>query len=396
MKTKKLLLLVFLTVFTAGIINSQTISPKMVFEQTVHNFGKIKEDGGKVEYTFTFKNMGTEPLVIQDVHSSCGCTTPTWSKEPVPPAGTGFIKAVYNPLHRPGNFHKTITIKSNAENSPVVLQINGEVLSKQNPLTEEYRFQMGPIRLKQRNIHIPEIYNNEKKTKKIEIINTSQEPVTITFNKGRSIPKHLNIKCIPKTLKPNEKGVIEVTYNAAEKNDWGYVYDRIYLSFNDKTDYNNRLNVSAVIKEHFTKEQIENPPVFTLISDKTYDFGTIKQGETIEHTFKFKNTGKSDLIIRKIKSSCGCTAASVGSKVIKPGEEGSIKAVFNSRGKRGQQHKSITITTNIPEVAGKPAKSQIVLLLKGVVEVPVKNNPKQNNSQKTNTKSKLKGGKTNK
>lgn len=380
MKTKHILTAIFLTSISYFGLNAQTVSPKMVFQKTVYNFGNVKEAGGKVEYTFTFKNMGSEPIVINGVSSSCGCTTPMWSKEPVPPSGTGYIKAVYDPIHRPGKFHKTITVKSNAENSPVVLQINGEVIPKTPQIADEYKFQLGPIRMKKRNIHFPQIYTNETKTDKIEIINTSKEPVTVTFNKNRSMPRYLKVSCTPATLQPNEKGVITVSYNAAEKNDWGYVYDRLYLSFNDQTNYNNRINISAVIKEHFTQEQIDNPPVFTLISDKTYDFGTIKQGDVIEHIFKFKNTGKSDLIIRKMKSSCGCTAASVGSKTIKPGEEGSIKAVFNSRGKRGQQHKSITVTTNIPEVAGKPAKSQIVLMLTGKVDVPNQQNKLKNNT----------------
>jgi len=380
MKTKHILTAIFLTSISYFGLNAQTVSPKMVFQKTVYNFGNVKEAGGKIEYTFTFKNMGSEPIVINGVSSSCGCTTPMWSKEPVPPSGTGYIKAVYDPIHRPGKFHKTITVKSNAENSPVVLQINGEVIPKTPQIADEYKFQLGPIRMKKRNIHFPQIYTNETKTDKIEIINTSKEPVTVTFNKNRSMPRYLKVSCTPATLQPNEKGVITVSYNAAEKNDWGYVYDRLYLSFNDQTNYNNRINISAVIKEHFTQEQIDNPPVFTLISDKTYDFGTIKQGDVIEHIFKFKNTGKSDLIIRKMKSSCGCTAASVGSKTIKPGEEGSIKAVFNSRGKRGQQHKSITVTTNIPEVAGKPAKSQIVLMLTGKVDVPNQQNKLKNNT----------------
>lgn len=387
MKTKHILSVIILISISYFGINAQTMTPKMVFNKTVHHFGNIKENGGKVEFTFKFKNIGAEPVIINNVSSSCGCTTPMWSKEPVSPGGTGYVKAVFDPINRPGIFHKTITVKSNADNSPVVLQINGEVIPKMRSIAEDYKFQMGPIRMKKRNIHFPEIYKNETKTDKIEIINTSKEPVTVTFNKKRTTPRYLKMKCTPETLKPDEKGIIEVSYNAAEKNDWGYVYDRVYLSFNDQTDYNNRLNISAVIKEHFTKEQIENPPVFTLFSDKTYDFGTIKQGDVIEHIFKFKNTGKNDLIIRKIKSSCGCTAVSVGSKTIKPGEEGNIKAIFNSRGKRGQQHKSITITTNIPEVAGKPGKSQIVLMLKGIVEVPQQQNKANpNNSNKGNKK----------
>ncbi len=368
----KYLLFSFFAIFIILNSNAQTVSPKMVFETSSHDFNKIKEDGGKVEYTFVFKNMGSEPVIINKVKSTCGCTTPDWSKEPVAPGNTGKIRVVYNPLNRPGKFYKTVTITSNAENSPVTLKISGEVLPKTVSVEETYRYQTGPVRMKKNNAHFKDIYQNETRMQKIELINTSKETVKIYFNKNRSLPKHLKITCTPESLKPNEKGIITVIYNAAEKNDWGYVYDRIYLSFNDDNSSKHRLNVSAVIKEHFTPEQIANPPVFTPISAKTYNFGTVKQGDVIEHIFTFKNTGKNDLIIRKSKASCGCTAVSLGSKIIKPGEEGSIKAVFNTRGKRGKQTKSINLTTNIPESKDGSVKSKVVLLLTGFVETPKK------------------------
>ena len=370
MKTLKLFIIFYLGSLFFSPIFAQTMEAKMVFNNEKHNFGMIKEINGKVEHKFIFTNMGAEPIVINDVHSSCGCTTPSWSKDTIPPGGKGFIKAIFNPHNRPGNFHKTITVKSNAENSPVTLHISGEVIPKPTGIEVEYKYTMGPIRMKKKHIHIPEMYTNEIKYQSIEIINTSNNDVTVTFNEKRNIPKHLTIVCKPETLKPNEKGIITFTYNAKLKNDFGYVYDRIYINFNHGNDYKNRINVSTVIKEKFTQEMIDNPPVFTMINDKTYDFGTIKQGGKIEYIFKFKNTGKNDLIIRKTKASCGCTAVRIGAKVIKPGEESSIKAVFNTAGKRGKQHKSITVTINIPDVKGKPKRSEVILMLKGVVELP--------------------------
>ena len=370
MKILNFIILFFLgSIFSSQII-AQTMDAKMIFDNEKHNFGKIKEVNGKVEHKFVFSNMGAEPIVIADVRSSCGCTTPSWSKEPVPPGGKGFVKAVYNPYNRPGAFHKTITIKSNAENNPITLHINGDVIAKPKSIETEYKYAMGPIRMKKKNIHISEIYNDAVKSQSIRIINTSDHDVTVTFNEKRSIPRHLTIVCKPETLKPNEKGIITFTYNAKLKNDYGYVYDRIYFSFNHDNDSKNRINVSTVIKEKFTQEMIDNPPVLTMINEKTYDFGTIQQGGKIEHVFKFKNTGKNDLIIRKTKASCGCTAVQLGNKVIPPGQEGSVKAVFNTRGKRGKQHKSVTVTTNIPDVKGKPKRSEIILMLKGTVEVP--------------------------
>jgi len=382
--------LLFSVVFTfifMGNIFAQTVEPNMTFNTEKHDFGKIKESGGNVEFQFAFTNLGAEPIVINDVKSTCGCTTPSWSKKPVAPGEKGYIKAVFNPYNRPGVFHKSITVKSNAKNSPVTLHISGEVIPKAKDIADEYRYQIGPIKMKKNNVHFSGIYNTEKKEEKIEIINVSKEPVKIGFNEKRRMPAHLTIICKPETLAPNQKGVLFFTYDASKKNDWGYVYDRIYLNFNGNNDSKNRMNVSAIIKEKFTQEMIDNPPVFTPISDKTYDFGTIKQGETIEHVFTFKNTGKNDLIIRKTKASCGCTAVQLGDKVVKPGQESSIKAIFNSRGKRGKQHKSITITTNIPDIEGQAKKSQIILMVKGTVEVPETGN-NQNNTIKNDVKKK--------
>jgi len=241
------------------------------------------------------------------------------------------------------------------------------------------RLVMRYIKMKKNNVHYSGIYNTETKEQKIEIINVSKEPVKIGFNEKRRMPAHLTIVCQPEILAANQKGILTFTYDASKKNDWGYVYDRIYMNFNGDSESKNRMNISAVIKEKYSQEMIDNPPVFTHINDKTFDFGTLKQGESVEHIFTFKNTGKNDLIIRKTKASCGCTAVQLGDKVIKPGQESSIKAIFNSRGKKGKQHKSITVTTNIPDVAGQPKKSQVILMVKGMVEVPVTNNVQNSN-----------------
>jgi hypothetical protein len=75
----------------------------------------------------------------------------------------------------------------------------------------------------------------------------------------------------------------------------------------------------------------------------------MKQGEKKEHIFMLSNEGKSDLIIRNIRSSCGCTAVAPSKNVIAPGESAPVKVTFDSRGKRGRQSKSITVITNDPK-----------------------------------------------
>lgn len=93
----------------------------MVFNEDSHDFGAIPE-GPAAEYEFKFKNTGSEPIVITKVHASCGCTTPSYSKEPVKPGETGTVKAVYNTQGRPNPFNKSITVVSNAGTKVLVIK----------------------------------------------------------------------------------------------------------------------------------------------------------------------------------------------------------------------------------------------------------------------------------
>jgi len=88
-----------------------------------------------------------------------------------------------------------------------------------------------------------------------------------------------------------------------------------------------------------------------------YNFGKIKQGEKVHYDFKFKNTGRSPLIITNATASCGCTVPETPKEPIKPGESGVIKVVFNSEGKTGMQDKVVTVTSN-----GNPSTSEVHLI----------------------------------
>ncbi len=102
-------------------------APVVNFKEETYNFGEVSE-GPQVTHEFKFTNDGKEPLILSNVKASCGCTTPSWPKDPILPGKEATILVTYNTQGRPGNFNKSITITSNASNSSKVIYIKGEVV----------------------------------------------------------------------------------------------------------------------------------------------------------------------------------------------------------------------------------------------------------------------------
>ena len=98
--------------FTA---KSQVATTKMQLSATEHDFGTFKEETGRQTFDFIVTNTGSEPLVIQNVVASCGCTTPEWTKQPIPAGAKGKVTAIYDPRDRPGQFNKTLSVYTNTK-----------------------------------------------------------------------------------------------------------------------------------------------------------------------------------------------------------------------------------------------------------------------------------------
>ena len=108
--------------------NQVASGPKtvMTFDEYVHDFGKVMQDSEN-SYTFKFTNTGSEPLVIEKAKGSCGCTVPTYPKEPIPPGGIGEIGVVYKPGKQKNNQTKKVTITANTDPVQTILTIKANV-----------------------------------------------------------------------------------------------------------------------------------------------------------------------------------------------------------------------------------------------------------------------------
>ncbi len=123
---KKLFLLSLFVVLGLGINASAQSKADIKFEKNSQHLGSFSEKEAVVNTTFNFTNIGDTPLVIHEVITSCGCTSPEYSKEPIKPGGKGTIKVTYNGKGKPlGYFKKSIIIRTNAKTPTTRLFIEG-------------------------------------------------------------------------------------------------------------------------------------------------------------------------------------------------------------------------------------------------------------------------------
>jgi len=133
----KKILFIFGILFAATLgLNAQAVAggPVIEFDKDVHDYGTIEQHGNGV-CEFTLTNTGNEPLIISQAKGSCGCTVPSYDKEPIMPGATSTIKVKYD-TKRVGPINKSVTITSNASNAPTkVLRIKGTVQASESGAT---------------------------------------------------------------------------------------------------------------------------------------------------------------------------------------------------------------------------------------------------------------------
>ena len=123
---KKIFLL--LRMLASLVAYAQQEQPEIKFDKTVHNFGTFSEKTPVQTAVFAFTNIGKAPLIINQAIASCGCTIPSYTKEPIMPGEKGTVKVTYNGKGKfPGHFKKSITIRTNGKVEMVRLYIEGDM-----------------------------------------------------------------------------------------------------------------------------------------------------------------------------------------------------------------------------------------------------------------------------
>jgi hypothetical protein len=316
------------------------------FEKTTHIFGQIQEVNGLVAHDFKFVNKGKVPFVIKEIKPSCGCTSPEYSREPVKPGKSGFVRVTFDPKNKEGAFVETIIIESNA-NGKLQLTIEGSVVPRPRTFIDDYPVVMGNMRFKVHHVVLGDIYRNSIDTGYIYAYNNSTKPLKITHFIA---PEHIRGEITPIVIMPKQERTIQIFFSSYLMQNLGYNFDRIQMVTDDTENPEKEFVVVANVTNNYkemTEDELKNSPKIEF--DKTvHDFGTVNQGQVLTTEFKYKNSGKDQLVIYDTKAACGCTAMTLGRNRIEAGDESVIKVVYDTKGKKGKTSEVINIKTNDP------------------------------------------------
>lgn len=322
----------------------QLVEP-VLFKEKIHDFGEIVEAAGPVEFTFTFTNTANRPIKILSVQASCGCTTPGWSKEIVESGKSGFVKASFDPKGRPGYFNKTLSVTTDLDRNPIVLQIKGSVVDKLSG-NETLTAANGNLRFRNQSFNLGKVLiNKPAEAREFVVLNAGPEEIRFAHVVA---PEYLKV-AVPESVKAGARGTITITYSS-KRPQYGFLSDRIEFTTTDTENPVKSFSVYVTAEEYFPTLSAEELAKAPLMQAEIYtvDFGRVRQGTKVENRVLVTNKGKQNLEIRFVQSNCSCLTVVPDKKIVKPGESTALTWSLVTDGRLGTQNKAVTLYTNDP------------------------------------------------
>jgi hypothetical protein len=335
------------------------LAQNLQFSSKEHRFPTLRETDKEVSCSFSFVNKSSNEIIFTGVVCPQNNIRITWEKDTIRKQENGTITVTVNPKNSVGSFDCPIKISTieKGKSREYTLTVKGSILESKEKI---YGMKEGNLRYK----------NNQKTGLKLTpttvLVDTfffyNEWTDTMTFV-AEDVPPIINISYLTPKIAPFEEGILVFSYKTELKKDWGLVYDKFSVKTNDPERSVKTLYVMGDIYDDFsswTPAQMKNAPKVKM-SEEVYNFGTVTEGENAEHTFTITNVGKSTLYIRKVKGSCSCTVVQPEKTELAPGESTSMKAVFRTHNKTGNQSRPADVITNDPE------RPKITLTLEGHV-----------------------------
>jgi len=296
-----------------------------------------------LHHKFIFTNVGDEPLEIEKVKSSWGCTVTSRSTGLINPGDSGFVKITFNPNNRKGKFNKSVNIYTNTKPKMVKLDVSGIIIPTFNKINKT----KGDIDLQYSTISFGNVYYNEIKVDTIEIVNNDSSSLNIFFEK---VPPYLSLEIVPNKIPPTQKGHIISKLYSLKKDTYGFFYEKIkMILLNKKLKSEKNLFLTATMLPKLpTIENIDSQEVpIIFFPEKIKSYNLNKNSKQVNCEFSFENRGTGNLFIHNIHVNHGCKVEAFSS-IVKPGETGFIIIICDDVDLGKNYKKVIDVISNDP------------------------------------------------
>lgn len=335
---------------------------KLVFTPAEWDFGTIREADGRVTHVFTGRNTGDKPLAILEVATSCGCTVPEFSRQPVLPGDTTRIAVTFDPANRPGTFLKQLSIFSTERRRIATLTICGKVLPREKSIEELFPVEAGAgVRLAQTMCAFSYVYPGRPAESDIDCINTSDRTIRLELRPLNS-SGILTAEC-PPTLAPGERSKLRFTYrNPAAAPRYGTLRDAFALAIDDR-ESNIRIVAHGIGADN-PKDISRSAAPKVRLSKNILKFGPVKHAAPEQRMeFVLTNEGTAPLHVRAVElnGKIGCSLRA-GSE-IPAGESRTVEVTLDP----GQQSYGV-VTGHILLITDDPSRPMRKLRVTAIIE----------------------------
>ena len=339
-----------------------TITPKLIWAVNKVDLGTVLEEQGPQMAEFEFTHTQDSLFFIETVVTDCGCTTVEYSKDTLQVGESGRLQVSFDPSSGAGFFSRMIVVKGNLLGVQDTLYIEGNAIPRAGNPEGTYSIRKGDLGFRLSKVNVGEVFTNEPKLKQVEVYNFGDMPF---YKESLQYvgPEYIQVVQLSDSIMPNNRGLLQVVYDGAIKEDLGFFEDQVSLNWQDSTTVIH-LDVLADVFEYyapFAKENLNLVPQL-VIDPREIDLDKINSNQIQVENVVLSNRGKQVLEIKKVQGNCKCLTLEMPKTTLDPGESSVLKIVFDPKGRQGIDQRNIYVFSN------DPLNPVQLLLLKSRVE----------------------------
>ena len=305
---------------------SQVAFSQLQWKETLIDYGTFDEEEGAVEKRFECKNIGTYPVELLKVKTSCGCIAADFKRTTVQPGETYVLPVKYNPEMRPGYFDKTIYVSVSSPDKAYELTIVGNVRPSDSTLEIRFPIEKKSVRLLNEMVNFRQVERGNKRTVKLSGCNVSEDTIECQL---LELPQHVDFEIFPEVIPPKNVFTMKFTFQSDTTVDFGLYEKSLKIKLGEDV-LRMPVSASVVAGRNDKSASLRNAPKLRLEPTKIV-FDSYGEKKQLQGKVRLENTGSRPLVVYSVSSQDKAVEVKNRQKLeILPGEHQTIEIEINT------------------------------------------------------------------